>query len=47
MEICGGPNFGSHDPKEDSLYGADVSTYPDSRRFGIATKLYDARKKLY
>lgn len=45
-EICGGPNFGSHDPKGDSLYGADVSTHPDNRRFGIATKLYDARKNL-
>jgi ribosomal protein S18 acetylase RimI-like enzyme len=46
MEVCGGPNFGSHDPKGDSLYGADVSTHPDNRRFGIATKLYDARKNL-
>jgi len=45
-EICGGPNFENHDPKGDSLYGADVSTHPDNRRFGIATKLYDARKNL-
>ena len=30
----------------DSLYGADVSSHPDHRRLGIATKLYDARKTL-
>lgn len=46
MEICGGPEFRNHDPKGDSLYGADVSTHPDYRRLGIATLLYDARKNL-
>jgi ribosomal protein S18 acetylase RimI-like enzyme len=46
MEICGGPEFKNHNPKGDSLYGADVSTHPDYRRFGIATKLYDARRNL-
>jgi ribosomal protein S18 acetylase RimI-like enzyme len=46
MEVCGGPEFRNHDPKGDSLYGADVSTHPDYRRLGIATLLYDARKTL-
>lgn len=45
-EICGGGTFNTHNPKGDSLYGADVSTHPDYRRYGIATKLYNARKKL-
>lgn len=45
-EICGGPEFRNHNPKGDSLYGADVSTHPDYRRLGIATLLYDARKNL-
>lgn len=38
--------FTNHTLKGDSLYGADVSTHPESRRFGIATMLYDARKNL-
>ncbi|MDE1830444.1 MAG: GNAT family N-acetyltransferase, partial [Thaumarchaeota archaeon] len=46
LEICGGPQFKNHNPKGDSLYGADVSTHPDYRRLGIATAIYDARKKL-
>lgn len=46
MEVCGGPEFENHDPKGDSLYGADVSTHPDYRRLGIATRLYDQRKNL-
>lgn len=45
-EACGDSFFKNHDPKGDSLYGADVSSHPDHRRLGIATKLYDARKKL-
>ncbi|MFW9930455.1 MAG: GNAT family N-acetyltransferase [Candidatus Thorarchaeota archaeon] len=45
-QICGNSFFSNHDPKGDSLYGADVSTHPDHRRLGIATKLYDARKQL-
>ena len=45
-EICGGPEFRNHNPRGDSLYGADVSTHPDYRRIGIATLLYDARKDL-
>lgn len=45
-EACGDSFFSGHDPNGDSLYGADVSTHPDHRRLGIATKLYDARKAL-
>jgi ribosomal protein S18 acetylase RimI-like enzyme len=45
-EACGGSLFKNHNPKGDSLYGADVSTHPDYRRLGVATKLYNARKDL-
>ena len=45
-EACGDSHFKNHDPKGDTLYGADVSSHPDHRRLGIATKLYDARKDL-
>lgn len=45
-EACGDSFFKGHNPKGNSLYGADVSTHPDYRRLGIATKLYDARKAL-
>lgn len=46
MEACGNSMFSNHDPQGDSLYGADVSTHPEHRRSGVATKLYDARKNL-
>ena len=46
LEVCGGPTFKNHNPRGDSLYGADVSTHPSYRRLGIATAIYDARKKL-
>lgn len=46
FEVCGNSGFANHDPKGDSLYGADVSTHPDYRRLRIATRLYDARKNL-
>lgn len=45
-EITGSGTFTTHDPKGDSLYGADVSTHPEMRRLGIATALYEARRKL-
>ena len=45
-EACGDSFFKNHDPKGDSLYGADVSTHPQYRRLGIATKLYNTRKDL-
>jgi len=44
--VCGDSFFKNHDPNGDSLYGADVSSHPDHRRLGIATKLYCARKTL-
>ncbi len=43
---CGDSFFKNHNPKGDTLYGADVSSHPDYRRLGVATKLYDARKQL-
>ncbi len=46
MEICGDSHMKNHNPRGDTLYGADVSAHPDFRRLGIATKLYDARKNL-
>ena len=46
MSACGTSLFENHNPKGDTLYGADVSTHPDHRRLGVATKLYDARKEL-
>jgi ribosomal protein S18 acetylase RimI-like enzyme len=45
-EVCGDSHFKNHDPKGDTLYAADVSTHPDYRRLGVATKLYDVRKEL-
>jgi len=45
-DACGDSFFKNHDPNGDSLYGADVSSHPDHRRLGVATKLYDARKAL-
>jgi len=45
-DACGDSYFKNHDPNGDSLYGADVSSHPDHRRLGVATKLYDARKTL-
>lgn len=45
-EACGDSFFANHNPKGDTLYGADVSTHPDYRRLGVATKLYRARREL-
>lgn len=45
-EITSHGTFANHDKHGDSLYGADISTHPDVRRLGVATALYDARKKL-
>ena len=46
LEVCGDSFFKNHNLRGDSLYGADVSTHPEHRRLGIATKLYDTRKQL-
>lgn len=45
-EACGDSFFKNHNPKGDTLYGADVSSHPDHRRLGVATKLYAARQEL-
>ena len=45
-EACGDSFFKNHNPDGDTLYGADISSHPDHRRLGVATKLYDARKAL-
>jgi len=45
-DACGDSFFKGHNPNGDSLYGADISTHPDNRRLGVATKLYHARKDL-
>ncbi len=45
-EVCGDSFFKNHNPNGDTLYGADVSSHPEHRRLGIASKLYDARKNL-
>ncbi|MFB5631059.1 MAG: GNAT family N-acetyltransferase [Nitrosopumilaceae archaeon] len=46
LEACGDSFYKNHNPKGDTLYGSDVSTHPDYRRLGIATKLYNARREL-
>jgi ribosomal protein S18 acetylase RimI-like enzyme len=46
IEACGDSFYKNHNKKGDTLYGSDVSTHPDYRRLGIATKLYDARRQL-
>lgn len=38
--------FTTHQPDGPWLYGADVSTHPNWRRRGVASRLYDARKHL-
>jgi ribosomal protein S18 acetylase RimI-like enzyme len=45
-EITADGTFTNHTLKGDSLYGADLSTHPDSRGLGIASMLYEARKEL-
>lgn len=45
-EVCGDSFFKNHNSRGDTLYGADVSSHPEHRRLGIASKLYDARKNL-
>ncbi len=46
-DIAGNRNrFKSHNPNGDSLYADDICTHPDFRGLGIATMLFNARKKL-
>jgi ribosomal protein S18 acetylase RimI-like enzyme len=46
IEACGDSFFKNHDKNGDTLYAADVSTHPEHRRLGIASKLYNERKQL-
>jgi ribosomal protein S18 acetylase RimI-like enzyme len=45
-EITANGMFTNHDPKGDSLYGADISTHPKYRHEGIGSILYGARKEV-
>jgi GNAT superfamily N-acetyltransferase len=45
-EMIAGGYITNHNPHGEWLYGADMSTHPDYRRRGIASRLYDARKSL-
>jgi ribosomal protein S18 acetylase RimI-like enzyme len=45
-EITADGTITNHNPKGDSLYGADISTNPNARHEGIGKMLYDARKDL-
>jgi GNAT superfamily N-acetyltransferase len=45
-DITGYGLFTTHDPKGDTLYGADISTHPKFQRKGIGTMLYNVRKSL-
>ncbi|MEX2186436.1 MAG: bifunctional GNAT family N-acetyltransferase/carbon-nitrogen hydrolase family protein [Pirellulales bacterium] len=38
--------FTNHDPKGDTLYGADVYVHPDARGKGVGAALYEARREL-
>ena len=46
QDITGYGLFTTHDPKGDTLYGADISTHPKFQRKGIGTMLYNVRKNL-
>lgn len=45
-EIIASGYFTNHNPRGAWLYGADMSTHPDMRRRGIASRIYQARKQL-
>src|ERR1044072_3810242 len=45
-DITGYGLFTTHNPKGDTLYGADISTHPKYQRKGIGTMLYNVRKNL-
>ena len=44
--ITDGGYFHNHDPKGDTLYGADVYVSPNCQGCGIGAALYDARRRL-
>lgn len=45
-EVTGDGYFTTHDPKGDTLYGADIFVNPDYRGLRLGRRLYDARKTL-
>ena len=45
-EITSDGMITTHDPKGDSLYGADISTHPKYRHEHIGKRLYDFRKQV-
>ena len=45
-DITADGKFTNHNPRGDSLYGADISTHPKYRHEGIGSMLYDTRKEL-
>ncbi len=38
--------FTNHEPRADTLYGADVYVHPDARGMGVGAALYEARRQL-
>ncbi|GHC07416.1 bifunctional GNAT family N-acetyltransferase/carbon-nitrogen hydrolase family protein [Cerasicoccus arenae] len=44
--ITDGGYFHNHDPRGDTLYGADVYVDPDTRGQGVGAALYEARRRL-
>lgn len=45
-ELTGSGTFSTHTDEGDTLYGADIAVHPDWRGKRIASKLYDARKRI-
>lgn len=45
-EITGLGTFSTHTPSGDTLYGADIAVLPEYRGNGIASRLYQGRKRL-
>lgn len=45
-EITGAGTFSTHHAGGDTLYGADIAIHPNYRGRGIASRLYEQRKKL-
>jgi predicted amidohydrolase/GNAT superfamily N-acetyltransferase len=44
--ITDGGYFTNHDPRADTLYGADVYVHPKAQGKGVGAALYEARRKL-
>lgn len=45
-EITGDGTFSTHDPSGDTLYGADICVHPKYRGRGVASRLYEERKRI-